>query len=289
MNELALQRRFFAEEIQITANLRSAAIVDALAHVAREQFLPDGPWTIRGEGDFQAPPRRTADANPRHVYHNVAVAIDPDRTLFNGAPGVLAMAIDALALNAGDRVLHVGTGLGYYTALAAHCVGASGRVLGIEVDGDLARRAAANLAIYPWVEVREGDGREALLEPFDAILVNAGVTHPLAWWLDALVPGGRLILPLTVTTPGMATIGKGPLVLLTRRDDERFDARVAGFVAIYNAIGIRDDDRNARIGQAMAKGPFAPLKSLRRDAHAPDDSCWVHGADCCFSLAAAGQ
>ena len=144
MTDLAAQRRFYAEEIQAVANLTSSGVVEALATVARERFLPDGPWTIRSEADLQAPPRLTPDADPRHVYHNLAVAIDAPRMLFNGAPSVVAMAIDALQLSAGNRVLHIGTGLGYYTALMAHCVGPSGRVVGIEVDPGAGRTSCAS-------------------------------------------------------------------------------------------------------------------------------------------------
>ena len=151
------QRRSFAEEIQAVANLTAPAVIDALATVPRERFLPPGPWTVRGEADVQAPPRQTPDADPRHVHHNVAVAIDASRLLFNGAPSVVAMAIDALRPKVGDRVLHIGAGLGYYTALLAHCVGASGRVVAIEVDPGLADRARQNLIDMPWVEVRNGD------------------------------------------------------------------------------------------------------------------------------------
>jgi hypothetical protein len=50
MTDLSAARRFFAEEIQIVATLRSDALVDALATVPREQFLLRGPWTIRREG-----------------------------------------------------------------------------------------------------------------------------------------------------------------------------------------------------------------------------------------------
>jgi protein-L-isoaspartate(D-aspartate) O-methyltransferase len=67
----------YAEEIEATANIQSAAIVDALATVPREQFLGPGPWLVRGEGGLQTPPRTTSDGDPRHVYHNLAVAIDP--------------------------------------------------------------------------------------------------------------------------------------------------------------------------------------------------------------------
>jgi protein-L-isoaspartate(D-aspartate) O-methyltransferase len=285
MNTLDLQRRFFAEEIQVTSNLKSPAVVDALASVARERFLPPGPWTIRGEADFQAPPRQTADADPRHVYHNIAVAIDPSRMLFNGAPGVIAMAIDALGVKPGDRVLHLGTGLGYYTALLANCVGPSGRVMGIEVDPELTAAARANLASEPWVEIRQGNGAEPLSETFDAILINAGVTHPLPSWLDALKPGGRIVLPITATMPMMSPIGKGPMFLLTRTDNSSdFAARLVGFVAIYSALAIRDDAINTQLGQTMAKNPFGPVKRLRRDVHEAGPTCWVHAPGCCFSL-----
>ena len=286
MVDLEAQRRFYAEEIQVTSNLKSPALVEALARTAREQFLPPGPWTIRGEADFQAPMRQTADADPRHIYHNIAVAIDASRMLFNGAPGVIAMAIEALALEPGDRVMHLGAGLGYYTALIARCVGSGGRVLGIEVDAALADGARANLAPMPWVEVRAGNGADSFEGPFDAILINAGVTHPLESWLDALAPRGRIVLPLTATTPAMTTIGKGPLLLLARTDDPAIlSARTIGFVAIYSAIGLRDDAINSQLGQTLGKSPFAPIKTLRRDAHEPTDTCWLHLARCCLALA----
>ena len=283
MTELQARRRFYAEEIEAVANLTSTAVVEALATVARERFLPPGPWTIRGEADFLSAARQTADADPRHVYHNIAIAIDPARMLFNGAPSVLAMAIDALQIEPGARVLHLGTGLGYYTALMADCTGPSGRVLGLEVDADLAGATTRNLAEYPWTEVRVGDGSEALGESFDAILINAGVTHPLSEWFDALEPRGRLIVPLTATM-GPGPIGKGPFVLMTGTGDpERLAARIAGFVAIYSAVGIRDEAANAALGKALTRSPLAPIKTVRRDAHDAGPGCWLHTPGFCLS------
>ena len=55
----------------------------------------------------------------------------------------------------------------------------------------LAAEARVNLAALRWTEVRHADGKGPLAERFDAILVNAGVTHPLDGWLDALADGGR--------------------------------------------------------------------------------------------------
>src|SRR5262245_36274936 len=152
--DLDTRRRCFAEEIEVLANLRSAGLVDALAAVPRERFLPPGPWLIRAEGDFGGPPRQTLDADPRHLYHNVGVAIDPSRDLFNGAPGIIAKALDALALRPGQHALHIGCGLGYYSAVMAHAVGRSGRVLAVDVDAALAAGARHNLSSMPWTEVR---------------------------------------------------------------------------------------------------------------------------------------
>lgn len=149
----------------------------------------------------------------------------------------------------------------------------------------------------PWAEVRRGDSRGALGETFDAVLVNAGVTHVEREWLDALAPGGRMVVPLTVALPAsataahpagraMANIGKGVMVLITREADAaRVDARMLTFVAIYSAIELRDETANADLARAMARLPMAPLKSLRFDAHEADATCWCHTALGCWSMA----
>ena len=292
MNELDLRRRFFAEEIEAVCKLRSPRLVEAFATVAREAFLAPGPWTVMADGDFLMPSaapgalrtRTTPDADPARVYHNITVALDPSRTLFNGQPGTLAVWIDALDLAAGGRVLHIGAGTGYYTAILAHCVGPSGRVVAFEVDGVLAADARANLASLPWVDARHGDASNPVEGPFHAILVNAGVTHPLTWWLDALADGGKMILPLTGTMPGMGTIGKGMVLLVTRRA-AAFEARALTMVAIYSAIGLRDEAMNARLGKALMTGPmqWQAIKTIRRDAHEAAASCWLHGHGFCIS------
>jgi protein-L-isoaspartate(D-aspartate) O-methyltransferase len=279
------QRRFFAEEIQAIDNLRSTGLIEALATVPREAFLPPGPWTVRAEGDYGEPLRQTPDADPRRVYHNVSVAIDAARMLFNGAPSVIALCIDRLAVSAGQSVLHVGTGNGYYTALMAEMVGSAGRVDGIEVDPGLAGTSRANLASWRHADVRPGNGVDGVAEKaYDAILVNAGMTHPHEAWLAALKPGGRLVVPLTFTVPQMGPIGKGALALLTRGETgELFSARVIGMVAIYSAVGIRDEQLNAKLLDAYKRGPWPAFARLRRDAHDESPACWLHGGGFCLS------
>jgi protein-L-isoaspartate(D-aspartate) O-methyltransferase len=281
MTALQDYRRFFADEITAVANLTNPALIDALVTVPRERFLPPGPWTLHAE---IAGARRTPDADPRHVYHNVSVAIDSTRQLFNGNPAFITGVIQALAIEPGNRVLHVGAGLGYYSALLARVVGPAGRVLAIEVDDLLAADARRNLASMTWAEVRTGDATQAFGESFDAILVNAGVTHPQAAWLDALVPGGRMVLPLTAAMPAMgATIGKGIMTMVTRETSGAFAARLVNFVAIYSGVGLRDDALNAQIGRALQTMPYPQLKRLRLDAHEATSACWLHGPACCFT------
>ena len=194
------------------------------------------------------------------------------------------MLIDRLEPKPGDRSVHIGAATGYYSAIIAQCVGATGRVVAFEVDETLAAEAHANLAPTPWVDVRHADASAPPDEPLDAILVNAGVTHPLDGWLDALAEGGRIVLPLTVTMK--PPIGKGLVVLATRTaDPSSFEARVIGFVAIYNAIGLRDDVTEKQLGAALAKNPFPPLKRLRRDRHEIGPACWCHAAEWCLATA----
>ena len=283
--DLDAQRRFYAEEVWMLAGLRTPALVDALATIPRERFLPPGPWTFRSEADLGGgAARQTPDADPRHVCHNVAIAIDPLRNLYNGNPSLIGMAIDALSLAPGSRALHIGAGTGYYTALMGACVCESGRVLALEADESLAARAKANVESMPWIDIRHGDGTLPFTETFDGILVNAGVTHPPDAWLDVLAAGGRMILPLTASMGPMGNIGKGLLLLLTKTNNPTaLDARVMTFVAIFNAVGARDETSNADLAKALQKMPFPPLKHLRRDPHDSAATCWFHTPTFCLT------
>ena len=288
MIDLDLRRRWFAEELEAICGFRSPGLTEAFATVPRETFLPTGPWDVLSGADYTPmavpPPRKTVDADPRRVYHNIGIAIDPARRLFNGQPSMLASCIDSLALKSGARVLHIGAGLGYYTAIMGAVVGGTGTVIAIEVDPALAASARANVASMPWIEVRHGDGTAIGGGPFDAIFVNAGVTHPRDEWLDALAPGGRMMLPITCAMPQGDTIGKGWMMQVSEADGG-FAARACTVVAIYSAVGLRDESLNGALMDAMRKSPFPPVKRLRRDTHEPAASCWLHTPTVCFSAA----
>jgi protein-L-isoaspartate(D-aspartate) O-methyltransferase len=282
--ELDEVRQFFAEEIAAVSNIQTKGLVTAFAKVPREDFLGPGPWQIMtpdngmgGGGDY----RLTADAHPRHVYHNVLFAIDAERKLNNGAPGSLASWLDALELKEGDDVLHLGCGVGYYTAIIAEVVGPSGHVTGVEIDPTLAARARENLAYLDHVEVVQADGGEYGSKAVDAIFINAGATHLRSVWLDGLKPGGRLLLPLTFAAGPEAT-GMGFMLKVSRQAEE-YAARFLSPVMIFPCIGSRDEDSNRRLHEAIKLGTWTTVQSLRRDHHEASETCWLHGKEFCLS------
>jgi protein-L-isoaspartate(D-aspartate) O-methyltransferase len=224
---------------------------------------------------------RTTD-DPRDLYHNVVVALDAARDINNGQPSALARWIDALGLKAGDRAYHLGCGVGYYTAIIAEVVGAGGSVVGIEVHAELAARAKENLSCYPNATVHAGDGAQFDPGTCDAMLINAGVTHPHPLWLERLREGGRLVLPLTITaTP---TVGAGIMAKITRHGDA-FRAEFVSPVAIFSCTNLRDLQLEPLLKQAFANRSLLKLKSVRLDAHAAAETCIVHASGVCLSSA----
>ena len=156
------------------------------------------------------------------MYHDVAIAIDADRNLYNGQPSLVARWLDELAIAPGDHVLHIGCGSGYFTSVIAHVVGPSGRVDAIDIDAELAVRARVSLSDQPWVHVRHSNGTNGLPSGVDAVVVHAGATHVVDAWLEALADNGRLLVPLTVELPGMLSgIGKGMMLRPARRTRTR--------------------------------------------------------------------
>ncbi len=166
-------RRFYAEEIEQVANLVSPALVEAFARVPRERFLGPPPWqfasaeirALAAAGLIQVSYRTTSD--PRHLYHNVVVVLDAAKDINNGQPSALAGWINALDLKSGDRVYHLGCGVGYYTAIMAEMVGPGGSVVAIDAQPELAARAREKLAGYPQAAVHAADG--AVFDPQPAM------------------------------------------------------------------------------------------------------------------------
>jgi protein-L-isoaspartate(D-aspartate) O-methyltransferase len=188
---------------------------------------------------------------------------------------------------AGEHVVHVGTGTGYYTAILAYLAGPSGRVTGIEYESDLAARAKDNLAPYPTVEVVEGDGTSVAFDDADVIYVNAGCTRPAENWLNRLADGGRLILPMT-SDKGFGAgspermASAGAVFRIERRGQDFLASRISG-VAIFPCAGSRDEVSERALSEAFEKGGWQKVTRLYRDQEIPGERCWLRGPGWCLA------
>ena len=283
--DLKQARERFAREIQQLGNIRSEGLIEGLATVPREEFMGPGPWKIVRAVEMAQGYQTTPDADPRHLYQNVLVALDPGRRLNNGEPLGLMLFLDSLSLQPGERFLHVGCGVGYYTAIAAHALGPRGAVTAVELDPALAARAQENLQPYPTVRSIAGDGSQQRYGEFDAIFVNAGCTRPAAVWLDQLANGGRLLLPLTVSLPSMPGIGVGSMLLVTRTGSG-YAARFTSPVGIFHCEGARSTEGEAALRRAFAGGNLPSIQGLQRAAHEQGAGCRLHGEGFCLQASA---
>ena len=155
--------------------IRDERVLDAMRRVPRHRFVP-------AEHQDEA-------------YRDGPLPIGLDQTI--SQPFVVAFMTEALALDGSERVLEIGSGSGYQTAILAEL---AREVWSIEILEPLTERARAMIAElgYRNVHLRTGDGYLGWPEeaPFDAILVAAApesVPEPL---IDQLALGGRMILPV---------------------------------------------------------------------------------------------
>ncbi|MCK1627301.1 methyltransferase domain-containing protein [Bradyrhizobium sp. 160] len=269
---MAAARRWYAEDLRYKVQiLRNPQLIEAFASVPREQFVGPAPWRIISDPYSDA--FLTSDNDPRWLYHDVLVTIDASRNLNNGMPSFWARNFEHLNIARGERVLQVGAGTGYYSAVLAEIVGPAGRVTAIEADAELALRARVNLASWPQVDVVSGDGRTVDVGELDVVVVFAGSTHPSRFWLDRLVEGGRLLMPLTDIS------WRGFLLRVIRRG-ERFEASSIGGVPIYPCLGGRDEEAGERLHAALEGLPpgKVPIRVLHvGEPRSGDAKVWFQG------------
>jgi protein-L-isoaspartate(D-aspartate) O-methyltransferase len=182
--------------------------VDALVAAAREAGVQDE-RVLEAISDV---PRVEFVPTEHADLANIDAPIPIPHGQVTTQPSLVARMVEALGLTGDERVLEIGTGYGWQTALLARL---AREVFSVERFPDLVETARANLAGYDNVHVVVGDGSEGLPEqaPFDAILVAAAypsVPEPLA---QQLTEGGRLVQPLG---PG----GAEDVVLFEKRGGE---------------------------------------------------------------------
>ena len=165
-------------DVQIAGRgIRNAAVLQTMRRVPRDAFVPEGLKSLSYADE------------PLPIGHGQTIS----------QPYIVAYMTEALDLEGEDRVLEIGTGSGYQTAVLA---GIAAEVWTVETIGALSERARAVLDGLGCTNVhyRIGDGTFGWSEfaPFDAIIVTAApkaVPGPLK---DQLATGGRLVIPVGV-------------------------------------------------------------------------------------------
>ena len=163
--------------LQENGRLKSPRILDAFQAIDRIRFLIPEVQHI-AYGDF-----------PLRIGHEQTIS----------QPSTVAIMLEELQAEPGNRILDIGSGSGWTTALLAHMVGLNGKVYGTEIIPDLVRLGQSNLSQFqfPWARIDMASqqlGRPH--EVFDKILVSAAAHHlPLAL-LSQLKPNGRLVIPV---------------------------------------------------------------------------------------------
>jgi len=186
-NDAALRAARQAMVLEIAAEVRAtrrhlgketldARVMAAMGKVPRHAFVPP--------------------VNRPYAYENRPQPIGHGQTI--SQPYMVAIMTDLAAVGPKDRVLEIGTGCGYQTAVLAEL---AARVYSVEVVPELANQAAARLRElgYGNVELRIGDGALGWPEraPFDAIVVTAAAWRRVPPTLiDQLAPGGRVVVPV---------------------------------------------------------------------------------------------
>ncbi|WP_017932723.1 protein-L-isoaspartate O-methyltransferase family protein [Nocardioides sp. Iso805N] len=154
----------------------------AFAAAPREGFLP------------RVERARAAEDAPLPIGHRQT----------NSQPRTVEAMLRLLDVAPGQRVLDVGAGSGWTTALLAHLTGPGGEVVGVELEPDLVRWGGANLAAtgWHWATIQQATAGELGVParaPYDRILVSAGAHELPRALLAQLGDPGRLVIPVEGT------------------------------------------------------------------------------------------
>jgi protein-L-isoaspartate(D-aspartate) O-methyltransferase len=164
--------------------ITTSVVEGAMAQIPRHLFVPH------------------IDVYAAYLDQAVMVKHAKDGSAISSAsqPMIVATMLEQLQVSPGHHVLEVGTGSGYNAALLGALCGSSGGVVTVELEPDLAERAAQILADlgYDQVQVVVGDGREGYSpqEPYDRIIVTAGASEVAIAWSQQLFDEGRMVVPI---------------------------------------------------------------------------------------------
>ncbi len=241
--------------------------------------------TARVEAAFRAIPRHLflPDKPSAEVYRDQAIAIQSINgqvVSSSSQPTIMAIMLEQLQLQPGQRVLEIGTGTGYNAALMAHIVGTTGEVVTIDIDEDIVEAARKHLtnAGFGDVHVICADGGLGYPDaaPYDRIILTVNAADITPAWRTQLKPQGRLLLPLVLRGP-QASIAFTP----AKDHLESLSVRACGFVGLRGAFAEADtlvqlapeiNQLTLRLGEARpidAQAVYALLQSPPQDISLP--------------------
>jgi len=262
--DTTLARRRYAGAI--AADLDDPRVCSAFESVPREDFLGPGPWQILSESGYVV----SASADPTIVYDDIVVALAPNKKINNGQPSLHALCLSAARIQPGEKVLHIGCGAGYYSAILSELVSASGAVVAWDLEPTLVSAAGRNLGRWTNVSVSLRDGTEPPFPKSDVIYVCAGCTQPFRAWIEALPVGGRLLFPLT---PGWDF---GGMLMVTRKAN-RLDAKFLCRCSFIPSIGGSMQENERALREAFARGDMEQVSELHFGEEEERPGIWADG------------
>jgi protein-L-isoaspartate(D-aspartate) O-methyltransferase len=172
----AARERMVKEQIE-RRGIRDERVLAAMRKVRRHTFLTKHQWSS--------------------AYGDHPLPIGDDQTI--SQPYIVALMTEALELTGSERVLEIGTGSGYQTAILAEL---ASEVFSVEILPQLTQRARSNLQSFGYTNIhfRVADGHEGWPEnaPFDAVLVTAAPKEVPDALQDQIGEEGRLVIPVGV-------------------------------------------------------------------------------------------
>jgi protein-L-isoaspartate(D-aspartate) O-methyltransferase len=215
-DQLVRARRAMIERDLMTRGIRDARVLEAMGAIERERFVPEKLRSL--------------------AYEDRPLSIGEGQTI--SQPYMVAFMTQLLSLKGTERVLEIGTGSGYQTAVLGKL---AAEVYSIEIIPKLSERAKILLVQLGFdnVHLKVGDGFFGWEEqgPFDAILVTAAAPKiPEPLWRQ-LREGGRLIMPLGAERQAQT------LVRVTKSDGKQVVEELTGVVFVPLTGAIRQDRR----------------------------------------------